>query len=32
LFEKTPMFQALTAEIPQCAQDSFPNQLTLFDL
>jgi IS4 transposase len=32
LFEKTPVFQALAAEIPQIPEGGFPNQLTLFDL
>lgn len=32
LFEKTPIFQALTTEIPQNADGHVPNQLTLFNL
>ena len=32
LFEKTPLFQALTASKPPDSQTHFPNQLTLFDL
>jgi len=32
LFEKTPLFQALHAEIPHKSEPSPPNQLRLFDL
>jgi hypothetical protein len=32
LFEKTPIFQALSTEIPQNPEGVSPNQLTLFEL
>jgi IS4 transposase len=32
LFEKTPIFQALSTEIPQNPEDVPPKQLTLFGL
>jgi hypothetical protein len=32
LFEKTPIFEALSREIDPNSQPAFPNQLTLFDL